>query len=73
MAEDEDEWRFSLEDLEDDQPAEAEPNKGSNVAGDFLPDETLEPGDIDLENALFVALGVVLAGLVFVAFVLALT
>jgi hypothetical protein len=72
MADDEDEWRFSLSDLEDDQPAEDE-QAGGNVAGDFMPDDTLNPGEIDLENAVFVALGVVLAGLVFVAFVLALT
>lgn len=73
MADDEDEWRFSLEDLEDEPPAATEPDDGGNVAGDFLPDETLEPGEIDFENAVFVALGVVLAGLAFVAFVLALT
>lgn len=76
MADDEDEWRFSLADLEDEPPAEdapaAEPDRG-NVAGDFLPDGTLEPGNIDLENAVFVVLGVLFAGLVFVAFVLALT
>jgi hypothetical protein len=72
MAED-DEWRFSLEDLEDDQPTGEGSDDGGNVAGDFLPDEALEPGEIDLENAIFVGLGVVLAGLVFVAFLLALT
>jgi hypothetical protein len=72
MTED-DEWRFSLEDLEDDPPAGAESDDGGNVAGDFLPDEALEPGDIDLENAVFVGLGVLIAGLVFVAFLLALT
>ena len=73
MAEDEDEWRYSLEDLEDDQPAGEGSRNGGNVAGDFLPDQALEPGEIDLENAVFVALGVVIAGLVFVAFLLALT
>ncbi len=73
MAEDEDEWRFSLEDLEAESPAGEDPDEGGNVAGDFLPDDSLEPGEIDLENAIFVALGVVVAGAVFVAFVLALT
>lgn len=73
MPEDEDEWRFSLEELEDEPPAGGEPGEGGNVAGDLLPEETLEPGDVDPENAVFVALGVVVAGLVLVAFVLALT
>jgi hypothetical protein len=72
MAEDEDQWQFSLEDLEDDQPADGESDEGGNVAGEFLPTEELEPGDVDLENAVFVALGAALAALVFFAFLLAL-
>lgn len=67
---DEDEWRYSLADLE---TADDEDDAGSNVAGSFMPDEKLEPGHVDLENAFFVLLGVVTAGLVVIAFVLALT
>lgn len=58
-----DEWRFSVEDVSDspheDEP-QAQPREDSegNVAGSLVPEETLEPGDIDLENAVFVALGV---------------
>lgn len=62
-------WRYSLADLEDDDEAD----ESGNVAGSFVPDETLEAGDPDLENAFFVLLGVVTAGLIVIAFVLALT
>lgn len=65
--EDEDgEWRFSLSDLED----EGEDSTGS-VAGSLGPAGAVEPGDVDLENALFVALGVLAAGLVVLGFVVA--
>lgn len=62
-----DEWRFSLEDLE------ADDEDGGNVAGSFVPDEEIEPESISLENAVFVVLGALVAGVVLVAFVLALT
>jgi hypothetical protein len=57
-ANDDEEWRFSLEDLpatddEDDESA-------SNIAGTLEARQPLEPGDIDLENAFFVALGVLI-------------
>lgn len=67
MPDADEDWRFTLEDLESDEESE------SNVAGSFLPDDDLTPGKIDLENALFVALGAIAAGLVLVAFALALT
>lgn len=76
MSEDDEEWRYSLEDLEDDveaEPAAESPESDGNVAGSFFPDEELVPGDVDLENAVFVVLGAVLSGLVFVWFVVALT
>mgnify|MGYP006977847902 CR=1 FL=1 len=71
-AGEDDEWRFSLEDVEE-REAEEPAESGGNVAGSFLPDKDIEPGDVDLENALFVALGVVIAALVLLGFVLALT
>lgn len=57
-TEDDEEWRFSLDDLpakgdEDDESA-------SNIAGTLEARQPLEPGDIDLENAFFVALGVLI-------------
>ena len=64
-----DEWRYSLADLEDEEPSD----DSGNVAGSFMPEEELEPGDVDLENAVFVLLGAVTAGLVVVSFVLAVT
>lgn len=64
----EDEWRFSLEDLESD-----EADSDGNIAGAFTPSEELEPGDVDLENALFVVLGVVVMLLVVAGFVVTMT
>lgn len=58
-----DEWRFSLEDL----PAtgEEDDESASNIAGTLETRQPLEPGDIDLENAFFVALGVfIVVGLI---------
>lgn len=53
------EWRFSVDDFPDDEQEE------SNVAGSLESRQPLEPGDIDLENAFFVALGVfIVLGLV---------
>lgn len=64
-AEDEGQWRFSLDDLEGDDQAEGE----GNVAGSLAPEEDIEAGDVNLENAFFVAAGMVLALLVIAAFV----
>lgn len=59
-----DEWRFSLSDLEDEPETETEAEDdesgGSGVAGSFAPSDTIEPGDVDLENALFVVVGIVI-------------
>lgn len=68
--EDEEEWRFSLSDLEDDEQEKEEESTG-NVAGGLGPSGDVEPGDIDLENAIFVGLGVLAAGIVILGFVLA--
>ncbi len=59
------EWRFSLSDLEAD-------DESGNVAGSLGPAGEITPGDISPEHALFVALGVLAAGLVVFGFVLAL-
>jgi hypothetical protein len=67
MSESEDEWQFSLEDLQEGD------EEDGNVAGSFLPDEAIEPEAVSLENAVFVLLGVLLSGVVLVGFVLALT
>ncbi|WP_267642466.1 DUF7312 domain-containing protein [Haloarchaeobius amylolyticus] len=53
-----DQYRFSLEDLEDDE-AETDRHEARAVEmGQYDPDEVIESGSIDGENALFVALGV---------------
>lgn len=61
--EEDDEWRFSLSDLEDD-----DESTGS-VAGSLGPAGEIEPGDVNVEHALFVALGVLAAVLVVIGFV----
>lgn len=62
-----DEWRFSLDEVgEETEQAEAEEDDATetedegNIAGEFIPRGPLEPGEIDLENAVFVVLGAVL-------------
>ena len=75
------EWRFSLEDVENDeanggdQPAEHDTEEGSdtdgNVAGTLRPDRPVVPGNINPENAFFVLVGALIAGL-FVGAVLSL-
>lgn len=67
-----DEWRFSLDDLPDEEPAanetvadEVSAEENSNITGTLERDQPLEPGDINPENALFVALGVsIVVGLI---------
>ena len=82
-GEDESEWRFSLSDIEERQEelgeeeaaaeaAEDAENGGSGVAGSFAPSETIEPGEIDPEHALFVLLGVGIGLAVVAVYVLAL-
>lgn len=67
---DDEEWRFSLSDLEDEDEDDEGESPG-NVAGALGPSDDVEPGDVDLENAVFVALGVLAAGIVVLGFVLA--
>ena len=66
------EWRFSLADIEERTADESEDmdedGDAGNIAGALSPDETIEAGDIDIENAVFVLLGVVLAVLVLAGF-----
>jgi hypothetical protein len=74
---DDDEWRFSLSDIEARNDGEEGPEDGDrdgddssgNVAGAITPTETVEAGEIDVENALFVIVGVALAVLVVAGFV----
>lgn len=59
------EWRFSLEEIESmqengDQAADAKVDEEGNVAGSLEHEEPLEPGDIGIENAIFVVLGALL-------------
>lgn len=63
-----DEWRYSLEDLEDED--DEDEDGGEGVAGTIEPSETIEPGDIDPENAAFVLLGVLLASAMVASYVL---
>jgi hypothetical protein len=65
------EWRFSLSDIEarnDEGGVESDDDDGGNVAGSFGPAETIEAGEIDAENALFVLVGVALAVLAVAGF-----
>ncbi len=64
---DDEEWKISVDDVgppahEDPEEYEepAEENTGGNIAGTLGRNQPLEPGDIDLENAVFVVLGVLL-------------
>ena len=74
------EWRFSLEDLEDEEASDegagergtAEGDEASgNVAGTLRPERPVTPGNINPENAFFVLVGALIAGL-FVGAVLSL-
>lgn len=65
------EWRFSLADIEqrtDGENGDGDGDGDGNVAGALSPDAEIEAGDIDVENAAFVLVGVVLAVLVVVGF-----
>ena len=80
------EWQFSLEDLEDDgEPSgdaaderdaadgapDSDADGNGNVAGTLRPDRPVTPGNINPENAFFVLVGALIAGL-FVGAVLSL-
>lgn len=75
-GESDEEWRFSLEEIDAMHEGDAEEqnhhngDSGGNVAGSLGRHQPLEPGDIDLENALFVALGAFLVIGLIVAVVL---
>jgi len=63
------EWRFAVEDLGDDDE-EDQSAVGGNIFGSLGSDtDVIEAGSPDLENVLFVALGVVIALVVFLQFV----
>jgi hypothetical protein len=69
-SEDADEWQFSLDDLPDagdehsDVVDEGERSQtDGSVAGGFAPSDVVEPGTVNPENAFFVLVGVLLAGL----------
>lgn len=53
-VDDEEEWRFSIGELDD---ADDGDETGGNVAGSLMQDEPLESGDINPENAFFFLLG----------------
>jgi len=61
-----DEWRFTLEELDDDAEqvesgvTEDGTDDDGNIAGTLAHNQPLEPGEIDLENALFVGVGILL-------------
>lgn len=60
-----DKWRFSLEEVgSQDDPErhvdESEDEPGGNVAGTLERNQPLEPGEVDLKNAAFVVLGVLI-------------
>lgn len=66
-AGDDGEWRFSLSDLDDDQSA-----VGGNVFGSPTSDsEIIEAGSPELENVLFLVVGVLVALAFFLQFYLA--
>jgi hypothetical protein len=63
------EWQFSLDELPDsgsehsDTTDGAERSQEGSVAGGFAPSDVVEPGTVNPENAFFVLVGVLLAGL----------
>jgi len=74
-ANSEEEWRFSLEEIRaresggaDAEADDGDGDEGGNITGAFSPAEEVEPGDVDVENALFVVFGVVLSLLAIAGF-----
>lgn len=64
-------WKYSLEDLDDDDGERADREGTATDASerdadaeDERIDRSIEPGNIDLENAAFVALGVLVGALI---------
>jgi len=60
-ADDEDEWRFSVEEVGEDaadgEPTDEPDTDGGNVAGSLVDEGPLEPESITLENAVFFLIG----------------
>jgi hypothetical protein len=56
---DDDEWRFSVDEVGEEtaEDNESEEREGGNVAGSVVHEESLEPGPITLENAVFFLVG----------------
>jgi hypothetical protein len=71
---DDDEWKISVDDVgppaHEDEEADATSDPEGNIAGTLARNQPLEPGDIDLENAIFVALGVLLVVVLIVGAIL---
>ncbi|WP_336327537.1 DUF7312 domain-containing protein [Halovenus sp. HT40] len=62
--EDADDWKFSVEDVSPEEKPDPQEEQNTesdgNIAGTLERNQPLEPGDIDLENAVFVVLGVLI-------------
>lgn len=73
-SDDDDEWKISVDDVgppaHDDEDADATEESAGNIAGTLGRNQRLEPGDIDLENAIFVTLGVLLVVVLIVGAIL---
>jgi hypothetical protein len=66
-----DEWRFSVSDLPDDEEEDEQSAVGGNVFGSLSSDtDIIEAGSPGRESTLFVAVGIVLALLFFFQFYL---
>jgi hypothetical protein len=65
-GESDEEWRFSLDEIDamhkgdNGEQSHRNGDPEGNIAGSLERNQPLEPGDIDLENALFVVLGALL-------------
>ncbi|WP_256684710.1 DUF7312 domain-containing protein [Halococcus qingdaonensis] len=55
-----DDWKYAVEDLEDDGDESADDARATDVFGDDEPGD-LEPGSPSFENVVFVLLGVAIA------------
>lgn len=73
--EDDGEWRYSLSDLDGDEEGQDDQSAvGGNVFGSFSSDtEIIEAGSPNLENTLFVIVGMLVALVFFVQFYLLIT
>ncbi|WP_436902227.1 DUF7312 domain-containing protein [Halovenus halobia] len=63
-SDDDEEWKISVDDVgppaHEDHEEATDEQTGGNIAGTLAHNQPLEPGDVDLENAVFVVLGVLL-------------